>query len=421
MSELSWFYKLNCPVRDYPWGNTDPDGVIAGLLKSQGHNLAENEPRAELWMGAHPSAPSLLLDETPLNQAIAANPDHFLGERLRKLGVDTLPYLFKVLDAARPLSIQAHPDKALAEKLHSRDPEHYPDDNHKPELAISLGAMDALVGFRSLEEIAGFIRVYPELGRVCETVSEKPPASSDEAGRVAWLKDRYARLMRADSRLLAEQARELLERIGRGATAEEKLFIELTELYGADDPGIFCVFFLNLLRLDHAQGVYLGANEPHAYLGGPILECMAASDNVVRAGLTKKFCDVDTLVDMLHYRSGPTTIRTPRSSVGGLASYQTEAREFQVSRLELSPDSPLWLENLDRPSILITLKGEASLLKTSELQQENRNEPEEGPILAQGQVVLLPGDLKERNLIPGLRGSSDTQLYLASVHPDFFS
>ena len=112
--------------------------------------------RPKLWMGAHPKAPSRVLNQDiSLEEAINARPEHFLGERLNSAGVKHLPFLFKILDAARPLSIQAHPDKALAEVLNKRDPANYPDDNHKPELAISLGNMSALLGFRAALEIVG--------------------------------------------------------------------------------------------------------------------------------------------------------------------------------------------------------------------------------------------------------------------------
>lgn len=62
------------------------------------------------------------------------------------------------------------------------------------------------------------------------------------------------------------------------------------------------VFFLNYLKLNPSEAIYLGANEPHAYISGDCVECMACSDNVVRAGLTPKFIDVETLCSMLIYK-----------------------------------------------------------------------------------------------------------------------
>ncbi len=414
---LPWFYRLECPVRDYAWGNTADDGIIAGLLRADGREVPAG-PRAELWMGAHPSAPSLLLPEkTPLHEAVAANPAHFLGQALADRGQTNLPFLFKVLDAGQALSIQAHPDKELAEKLHARDPEHYPDDNHKPELAVSLGDMDALVGFRRVKEIAGFIALHPEIAALTEPQTEErvklefPDEDAGDETHKAWIKERYGRLMRANPAHIQEAAESLLKRLGNTTPGSAvDLFRRLTELYGKDDPGLFCPFFLNLVKLNHGQGVFLGPNEPHAYLGGPILECMAASDNVVRAGLTKKFVDIDTLIDMLYYKSGPADIQSLEEDPA-MSTYRVPVQEFTVGKLTPGIFN---LVDAGRPSIWIVLEG--SLRLTNRTGAAGSIESAE---IRKGGVVLLPGDLSDRDIEVTASCDGDSVVYRATVGEEY--
>merc|ERR1712093_570514 len=74
-----------------------------------------------------------------------------------------LPFLFKVLSINKALSIQAHPNKKLAEKLHAQDPKNYPDDNHKPEMTIAITPFEGLCGFRPLQEISQFLNTVQPL------------------------------------------------------------------------------------------------------------------------------------------------------------------------------------------------------------------------------------------------------------------
>ena len=130
-------YRMHNQIQHYAWGTRDQDAYIAHLL---GNEPEEGVPYAELWMGAHPKAPSTIELEdgrtVALNMWIKAHPNAILGREVAER-YGKLPFLFKVLSAGQSLSIQAHPTKAQAEKLHARDPEHYPDNNHKPEIAVA--------------------------------------------------------------------------------------------------------------------------------------------------------------------------------------------------------------------------------------------------------------------------------------------
>lgn len=417
----SRYYLLQCPVRRYDWGNRQAGGTIARFLAAGGQTVTAEQPLAELWMGDHPSAPALLLpDRLPLDQAIAEQPDHFLGPRLAGKRERKLPFLFKILDAARPLSIQAHPDRKLATRLHHEDPEHYPDSNHKPELAIALERVEALVGFRPPAQITAFLESFPEFYELCSSDSDDPlpaPGNHEPTGQkgALWIRRHFAALMKAVPDRIAYSAKRHLKRITalrqKGeATAENIWFERLQELYGSTDPGIFSLYFLNLVVLEREEGVFLPTNEPHAYLNGPILEIMAASDNVVRAGLTGKYRDVQTLLQMLQYQGGPPAVIRPRRGDEWTATYETPAREFVVHRL-LPTDQSRELPGADLPSILILLEGEI------ELAFDRQAHPE--ITLSGGTILLLPGDLFARGIAPRIKGRTESLLYRATVHPDY--
>ncbi|MBL8019130.1 MAG: mannose-6-phosphate isomerase, class I, partial [Leptospirales bacterium] len=284
INRRAW-YHLSCPVQKYAWGSKAQDSILRKLAAEKHAALKPEDPAAELWMGAHPSAPSVIVPENvALNAAIAADPEYMIGNH------GSLSFLFKILHAGSPLSIQAHPDKALARVLHARDPANYPDANHKPELALCIRGMRALVGFRAFAEIHEELKRRIALGRLADI-------SNVAGSEIEQLKHWYSAIMRAKPDAVETAAVAIQENI-ESANPIEECFLQLTRQYGLRDPGIFAPFFLNLMEFAPGEGIFLGPNEPHSYLGGEILECMAASDNVVRAGLTPKFCDVDTLLSM---------------------------------------------------------------------------------------------------------------------------
>lgn len=236
-----------------------------------------------------------------------------------------LPFLFKILSAGKALSIQAHPDKPLAERLHKEKPESYKDDNHKPEMAIALTDFRGFCGFRPLSEIVHFLDVVPEFRDLVRpsdafvaqvTYASKPSSGTAEEETKGYLREIFSPLMKASMTEVKTKTMGIAQRysteLAKGdETARElevsedlaKLVCTLNEQFPGD-VGVFCTFMLNIVKLQPGQAMFLKANEPHAYISGNIVECMAASDNVVRAGLTPKERDVDVLVDMLTYNSG---------------------------------------------------------------------------------------------------------------------
>lgn len=171
--ELPFFYEISPTVQNYDWGAQSENSYLRNFVKKKYSFLLQDKPMAELWMGAHQKSPSLVLNsklqgKEDLLTLINNDPIHFLGRKVAKHYNNKLPFLFKLLDIEKPLSVQAHPDKHLAQLLHKQNPTLYPDENHKPELAICLKDFIALVGFRNQEEILHLYLNTPlkELGEV---------------------------------------------------------------------------------------------------------------------------------------------------------------------------------------------------------------------------------------------------------------
>jgi mannose-6-phosphate isomerase len=270
-----------------------------------------------------------------LLDTIRADPAYWLGKEDAHRG--DLPYLFKVLSVRQALSIQAHPNKRLAEQLHAQMPHHYADDNHKPEIAIPLGSFEALCGFRPVDDIRRHVREVPEL----HTLIGGNPEEQD-------LRTLYSKLMRSEQTVVGEQVRALTARLAAKQeaerTPEEELVLRVAKDYPGD-VGLFSIFFLNYVRIGGEgegwlnaphQFIYCAPDEPHAYLSGECVECMAISDNVVRAGLTLKHKDVDTLLDMMTYRDDllHTLVGQGERVAPGVVKYDPPVPDFMVYEVD---------------------------------------------------------------------------------------
>lgn len=320
-------------VQHYAWGQPHETSLVAAMATEQVRSkrsplrvtpLSRGTRFAELWMGTHPNGPSSVVipglsmenphqmkpcfaptgdlsdeegerEEWFLKDVISQDPAFWLGSDCQ---VGDIPYLFKVLSVQQALSIQAHPNKALAERLHKKNPSAYPDSNHKPEICIPLGHFEALCGFRRTEAIREYVREVPELGELCI----ESAADLESEG----IRELYGRLMSSDPKKVAKKVNELIARIQEkeDRSPEENLILRVSKDYPGD-VGIFSIFFLNYVRITAEEThrfIYCAPDEPHAYLLGECVECMALSDNVIRAGLTPKFKDVETLLEAMTYR-----------------------------------------------------------------------------------------------------------------------
>ncbi|XP_076979884.1 mannose-6-phosphate isomerase isoform X2 [Tamandua tetradactyla] len=363
-------------VQQYTWGKMGSKSEVAQLLASSDpqFRISEDKPYAELWMGTHRRGDAKILDnripQKTLGQWIAENQD-CLGSKVKDIFNGQLPFLFKVLSVETALSIQAHPNKELAEKLHHQAPEHYPDVNHKPEMAIALTSFQGLCGFRPVEEIVAFLKEIPEfrflIGENAATQLKHSIGSNLHIVSSA-LKSCFSHLMKSEKKVVVEQLNLLVKRISQEAAAGNKmenihgeLLLQLHQQYPGD-IGCFAIYFLNLLTLKPGEAMFLEANVPHAYLKGDCVECMACSDNTVRAGLTPKFIDVPTLCEMLSYIPTPSTDRIflpkPSQEDPYLFIYDPPVPDFTVMKIEV-PGSVGEYEvlALDSASILLILQG----------------------------------------------------------------
>ncbi|KAJ1750777.1 Mannose-6-phosphate isomerase [Coemansia sp. RSA 989] len=314
-------------------------------------------------MGTHPSGPSKVFGtETPLSAVIDEDASVALGESVSKQYGGKLPFLFKVLSIEKALSIQAHPDKQLAQKLHSERPDVYKDANHKPEMSIALTDFIALSGFRPLEQISEFLTTYPEFNALVPNSSsafkQAALAGSDAEKRMA-LKGLFAELMNAHKDDVQVQLDALVQRVS--GEKEAALVQRLSKEYPGD-VGCFCVFMLNVLELKPGQAFYMGPNDPHAYIYGDCVECMATSDNVVRAGLTPKLRDVPVLIDMLTYDYGSPEHKLLQPQVEGKHKiYDPPIDEFTVKCTTVEKGEQAALDPIDGPQILLVAEGHGIL------------------------------------------------------------
>lgn len=356
--------ELSCPVQTYHWGKKGQSSLVAQLASQGGHlsDVDERTTYAELWMGTHPTCPSKVKGTNQtLADWISEHPES-LGESVRGTFGSQLPFLFKVLSVDTALSIQAHPTKGLAELLHSTRPDKYPDPNHKPEIAIALTEFDAFCSFRPLQEITDLIKGLPELKAILGAEAERPLADKEALQRC------FRKLMTTSPDVFIPMLKKMADRLRNSANTSvvskdlANVFLKIYATY-PEDIGCFVVFFLNFIRLRPGEALFLAANEPHAYVSGNCVECMACSDNVVRAGLTPKFKDVDTLCSMLSYDSIPAPdVRFPATPTDvRCCSFRPPIPDFAVNKIQVPAGGTYTPKSVPSASILLVIEGEGKV------------------------------------------------------------
>jgi len=344
-------------TQPYAWGSRTAIAQLSGRPQA-------SQPEAELWMGAHPRAPSRVVEgneERSLLDLIAAAPEALLGQRLLSRFGPRLPFLLKVLAAETPLSLQAHPNLEQARAGYASEeargvpldaPErNYKDPNHKPELICALEPFHALVGFRAVPET---LRLFAPLA-----IERLAPMLS--LLETADLQSFFEAVMTSPPELRGELAAATLSacrsRQSGPFAAEYAWAARLGSLYPGD-VGIVIALCLNLVTLSAGQALYLPAGNLHAYLQGVGVEIMASSDNVLRGGLTPKHVDVAELLSVLDFSAGP--VQPLEAALQGHERvFHTPAPEFRLSYFDL--DGKLTPERSDGPEILLVTGGSALL------------------------------------------------------------
>lgn len=363
------FVAIRNTPRGYAWGSHT---AIAGFLGAE----PSGGPEAELWLGAHPGSPAKIVDAASVGHAdlvewIAADPAQALGAELAARG-GRLPFLLKVLAADRPLSLQAHPTTEQAEAGYEREDtdgialdaydRNYRDRHHKPELIVAVSeTFDALSGFRPFEEVRGILEVL----RAADAASERPEPealdllqshlSGDEPAHdaVEWL-------LRDGRGGDTGEAAWVVERVTLLATSDIALaspyadsFATVTDLAAEypGDPGIVISLALNRVRLERGEALYLAAGNIHAYLEGLGIELMAASDNVLRGGLTPKHIDVTELLEVLDFTPIQPPRLAPETPAPGVQTFRPDVPDFVLHRVEPGADAARVA--IDGPAIVL--------------------------------------------------------------------
>lgn len=330
-------YKLINQIQYYDWGTKNENAFIPKLLDLE---IERDKPYAELWIGAHPKAPSYLFineQKISLIELIEKYPDQILGKQVTRKFNNKLPYLLKILSSSQALSIQAHPNKELAKKLHKKDPINYPDDNHKPEIAIAVDYLNAIVGFKPVDEFIKTCKNYNSLSSLLE---------SCKSNKEGIIKEYYSIIINLSQTELVKIIDQLLNQIKntKQKSDEELVFIEQFEKFGYD-VGLISILLFNYVQLKSGEAIFTDAGIPHAYIKGNIIECMANSDNVVRAGLTPKFKDVDTLLDMMKFEGGKVTILSGQKN-NVERKYSIPIDEFEICIIELEAGETKHFEDI---------------------------------------------------------------------------
>ncbi|HEX5493366.1 MAG TPA: mannose-6-phosphate isomerase, class I [Mycobacteriales bacterium] len=381
---------LQNEIRPYPWGSTTAIPELLGVEPT-------GEPQAELWMGAHPGAPSRLRHGTAIGAAlptllsqVEADPAGELGGAVvSELGT-RLPFLLKVLAVERPVSLQAHPSTEQARAGYAEEDRqgvpigarhrNYRDTCQKPELLCALTQVEALCGFRGtprtvrllggldvpgLAPYADALRARPDSEGLREVVTGllTMPASARRrlVTAVTAACQRAATAAGSDGMDAPAVAdvKDGPDRPHAEFAAEYRWGARLGEWY-PDDIGVVTALLMNLVRLRPGEAVFLPSGNLHSYLFGLGVEIMANSDNVLRGGLTSKHVDVPELLRILDFGDGPEFRPPVRRLPTGEELYQAPVKEFRLSRLRLRAGSPVTLDTPDTsgPQILLVADGE---------------------------------------------------------------
>ena len=381
---LSKIYHLENPIQNYDWGSRTELSRLFTITN------IENNPQAELWIGAHHRAPSLVKinenEKMPLDTMIDKYPDLILGKKIAKQYNNNLPFLFKILTAKKPLSIQTHPDLKTASSgfdaenscgVAMDDNRNYKDPNHKPELIYALTEFNALYNFKTPENIINSIlsinsKILRKLIKYLEIKDQK------EA-----LKKFYSKLMHlnlSDKSLIVS---EIIQQLSQDSSNSEFVIIQYLNQFYPEDFGILAPLYMNHIKLLPGDCMFIESGEIHSYLNGSGFEIMANSDNVIRGGLTNKHIDFNELIKVLNFNFNlPKEIAVELSDNEMVKTIQPQVNEFGMSILKLTDtqyqfqplSTEMWFCSLGNPII-------------SDLSAENKT------VLKPGEALLIPASL----------------------------
>ena len=322
--------------RDYAWGSTT---LLAGL---EGRSPSGG-PEAEVWFGDHPGDPAEVQGAGTLDAVTGGS----------------LPYLLKLLAAADPLSIQVHPTRAQAREGFAReagldpaDPaRNYRDDNHKPELIVALSdRFEALGGLRPVADTLRMLASFPDTSGVVALREHLGAGADAEALRatIGWL-------LSGDAQAAVEDVIDGLGSADAEGFAEALRAVRGIATRYPGDPGVVVALLMNHIVLHPGEAIFLRAGLLHAYISGLGVEIMAASDNVLRGGLTPKHIDVDELLSIVDTEPGVVPVQP---AGGEVTEYDIPVADFALRRIELSGERTV---EVTGPAMALVTAGEVAV------------------------------------------------------------
>lgn len=347
--------------KDYAWGSVESIPSLLGVPVT-------GEPFAEYWLGTHPMGPTRVAG-TSLEQWVADDPS-CLGDECRAAFGDRLPFLVKLLSAAKPLSLQTHPDTARAvqgfadeeragvplEASHRT----FKDPWGKPEMLVGLTEFDALVGFR---DPAATLELFRALG-VEDRVAPLMGALGSRHGQAGLAQAFLGCLILDDDRrdIVTDVVVAAVDHTtDAGLVGDFARTAVLLDEHFPGDPSLLAALLLNRVRLAPGEAIHVPPGTMHAYLHGTGLEVLGNSDNTIRGGLTDKYMNPTLLVEVVDFTARPTPIIRPTQVSAGLWHYPVGEEVFSTWRMDVQPGRVIDTPATDSPRIIITTSGEVGI------------------------------------------------------------
>uniref|UniRef100_A0A0K0DWK6 mannose-6-phosphate isomerase n=1 Tax=Strongyloides stercoralis TaxID=6248 RepID=A0A0K0DWK6_STRER len=393
--------RLNCHVKEYAWGKKGFDSEVARLY-ADGHDqfkVDREQTYAELWMGTHPDGPAIVKNTNVKLSTIIAKDNSKSTFSIKSSSSDFsysynsddekddshLPFIMKIMSINKTLSLQVHPTKEQAAWLHEKDPINYPDKHHKPELAYALTRFELMCGFRPASEIVKNMNAFPELKAVMGVTNADNFIKLFYQGYSQESRDLKKALAVGFKHMLLTQLNnpeiikknlesfinKLKLRLLNGSVLMEdtiKVILKMEQDFPGD-VGCFALLYLNHIILEPGECCYYAAEEIHAYLSGECVECVGCSNNTIRAALTPKYIDIDSLCEVLNYRmtDGSYYIVDPKTLSGfeHVKEYAPDCKDFTLHEIKIITDNNLRnittvhsLPELSCGSIIVIVEGE---------------------------------------------------------------
>ncbi|KAK8887084.1 hypothetical protein M9Y10_038120 [Tritrichomonas musculus] len=359
MSSKEKLFPLQCKVMNYAWGKIGKNSLVYQFAAHNQKDLNENSPYAEFWMGDHPNAPSICAGGKRISTV------------LKEVGNDSeknLSFLFKILSIQTPLSLQCHPNLSDAINLHRKDPAHYPDPNHKPECGFFLTKTSLLFGVREYSQIVNFFQKIPEFKSLIspQILDQFIKNSTPET-----FKGVMREVLSFDKTKLSSNLNNFKNNFNNGKytsfiDSDTANIISVIIKNYPNDIGIFLPLILNVIISPPGKGLIIPTGTLHTYIDGDLIEIMALSDNVVRAAMTPKFVDVETLLRIMDFKPiTPKYIELKKeidiSQNTFLNYYSTGYESFNLEHGNVEPQKTITIKSKKFSSILAVMKGKIKM------------------------------------------------------------